>query len=100
MPRRQQNQYTGFCTQLFPQSNCTCKLKRGKFIGKEEKDDDRNDKGFGLKPQEGNQCDPRLAWEMFHKIYHMYSDIKNKEETNAALLLTSMSDHEDINKVR
>ena len=29
----------------------------------------------------------------------MYSDIKNKEETNAALLLTSMSDHEDINKV-
>ena len=36
---------------------------------------------------------------MFHKIYHMYSDIKNKEEINAALLLTSMSDHEDINKV-
>ena len=36
---------------------------------------------------------------MFHKIYHMYSDIKNKEETNAALLLTSMSYHEDINKV-
>ena len=29
----------------------------------------------------------------------MYSDIKNKEEINAALLLTSMSDHEDINKV-
>ena len=37
---------------------------------------------------------------MFHKIYHMYSDINNKEEKNAALLLTSMSDHEDINKVR
>ena len=36
---------------------------------------------------------------MFHKIYHMYSYINNKEETNAALLLTSMSDHEDINKV-
>ena len=36
---------------------------------------------------------------MFHKIYHVYSDIKNKEEINAALLLTSMSDHEDINKV-
>ena len=30
----------------------------------------------------------------------MYSDIKNKEETNAALLLTSLSDHEDTNKVR
>ena len=36
---------------------------------------------------------------MFHNIYHMYSDIKNKEEINAALLLTRMSDHEDINKV-
>ena len=36
---------------------------------------------------------------MFHKIYHMYIDIKNKEETNAALLLTSMSDQEYINKV-
>ena len=40
-----------------------------------------------------------LPLEMFHKIYHMYSDIKNKEELNAELLLTSMSDHEDINKV-
>ena len=29
----------------------------------------------------------------------MYIDIKNKEEINAALLLTSMSYHEDINKV-
>ena len=29
----------------------------------------------------------------------MYSDIKNKEEISAALLLTRMSDHEDINKV-
>ena len=36
---------------------------------------------------------------MFHKIYHMYSDIKNKEETNVALLLTSISDHRDINEV-
>ena len=36
---------------------------------------------------------------MFHKIYHMYSDIKNNEEKSAALLLTSISDHEDINKV-
>ena len=53
----------------------------------------------GLSHMKENQCDPRLAWEMFHKICHMYIDIKNKEETNAALLLTSMSDHEDINKV-
>ena len=29
----------------------------------------------------------------------MYSDIKNKEEKNAVLLLTSMSDHKDTNKV-
>ena len=29
----------------------------------------------------------------------MYSDIKNKEGKNSALLLTSMSDHEYINKV-
>ena len=54
---------------------------------------------LGLSHKRVKQCDPRLAWEMFHNIYHMYSDIKNKEETNEALLLTSMSDHEDINKV-
>ena len=42
---------------------------------------------------------PRLAWGMFHKIYHMYSDINNKEETNADLLLTRMADHKYMNKV-
>ena len=36
---------------------------------------------------------------MFLKIYHMYSGIKNKEETNVALLLTIMSDHKDMKKV-
>ena len=36
---------------------------------------------------------------MFHKIYRMYSDIKNNEERNAAVLLTSMSEHEEANKV-
>ena len=56
-------------------------------------------KFLGLRHKREKQCDPRLAWEMFHKIYHMYSDIKNKEETNAALLLTSISDHKYINKV-
>ena len=44
----------------------------------------------GLSHKRAKQCDLRLAWEMFHKIYHMYSDIKNKEETNVALLITSM----------
>ena len=29
----------------------------------------------------------------------MYSDIKNKEKKNAALLITSMLDHKDMNKV-
>ena len=33
----------------------------------------------GLSHKRGKQYDPRLAWEMFHKIHHMYSDIKNKE---------------------
>ena len=44
----------------------------------------------GLIHNRAKQCDPILAWEMFHKIHHMYSDIKNKEEINAAFLLTSM----------
>ena len=34
----------------------------------------------GLIHKKEKQSDPRLAWEMFHNIYHMYSDIKNKEE--------------------
>ena len=54
----------------------------------------------GLRHKRENKCDPELAWEMFHSIYHMYSDIKNKEETNAALLLTSMSYHKDKSEVR
>ena len=35
---------------------------------------------------------------MLHNIYHMYSDIKNKEETNVASMINSMSDHKDMNK--
>ena len=54
---------------------------------------------LGLSHKMSKKFYPRLSWEMFHKIYHMYSDFNNKEEINAALLLTSMSDHEDINKV-
>ena len=42
--------------------------------------------------------DYRLVWFMFHNIYIMYSDIKNKEERNAAMLITSMSEHEEANK--
>ena len=36
-------------------------------------------KVLGLSHKRAKQCDPRLAWEMFHKIYHMYSDIKSRE---------------------
>ena len=46
------------------------------------------------------QSDPRLDWLMLHNIYHMYSDIKNKEERNAYMLLTSMSEHEEYDKVK
>ena len=53
----------------------------------------------GLSHKRAKQSDPRLAWEMFHNIYNMYSDINNKEETDTALLITSMSDHKDMNKV-
>ena len=53
----------------------------------------------GLGHKRENQSDTKLAWEIFHKIYHMYSDIKNKDETNAALLLTIMSDHKYMKKV-
>ena len=52
-----------------------------------------------LNHKRAKKSDPRLDWEMFHKIYHMYSDIKNKEETNADLMLTSKLDHKDINQI-
>ena len=32
----------------------------------------------GLSHKRAKQYDPRLAWKMFHKIHHMFSDIKNK----------------------
>ena len=45
------------------------------------------------------QSDPGLVWFMFHNIYQIYSDIKNKEERNSYMILTSMSEHEESNKV-
>ena len=42
--------------------------------------------------------DHRLTWFMLHKIYCMYSDIKNKEERYTAMLLTSMSEHKESKK--
>ena len=52
-----------------------------------------------LRHKRAKKSDPRLAWFMLHKIYLMYSDINNKEERNVAMLLTSMSEHEEANKV-
>ena len=53
----------------------------------------------GLRHKRSKKSDQNITWQMFHKVYHMYSDINDKEETNEALLLTSMSDQKDINKV-
>ena len=53
----------------------------------------------GLIHKREKQSDTKLTWEMFRKIYHMYSDINNKEETNASFLLTSISDHKEMSKV-
>ena len=53
----------------------------------------------GLIHKMENKSDPILDWFMFHKIYYMYSDINNKEEQNTAMILTSMSEHEEANIV-
>ena len=52
----------------------------------------------GLSHKREKQSDPRLTWFMFHKIYCMYSDINNKEERNADMIITSMSEHEEYKK--
>ena len=52
-----------------------------------------------LSHKRGKQSDPRLAWFMFHNIYRMYIDFNNKEEGNSFMLLTSMSEHKESNKV-
>ena len=54
---------------------------------------------LGLSHKRAKQSDPRIAWFIFHNIYYMYSDIKNKEDINYAMLLTSMSEHKESNKV-
>ena len=53
----------------------------------------------GLSHNRAKQSDPRIAWFMFHKIYCMYSDIKNKEEINAYVVITIISEHEEFKKV-
>ena len=56
-------------------------------------------KFYGLIHKRASQSGQTLAWDIFHKIYHMYSVIKNKEETNEAFLITIMTYHKDMNKV-
>ena len=56
-------------------------------------------KVLGLIHNREKQIDPRIYWLMFHNIYCMYSDINKKEEIKAAMLLTSMSEHEEYKKV-
>ena len=45
------------------------------------------------------QSDLRIAYLMSQKIYTMYCNVKKKEETNVTMLLTSMLEHEQYNKV-
>ena len=60
-----------------------------RVIGRVNKEDDNSEgqkrktttviiKVLGLIHKRAKQCYPRLAWEMLHNIYHMYSDINNK----------------------
>ena len=54
---------------------------------------------LGLRHKGEEQRGTRLDWSMFHRIYRMRSDIKNKEEINSSIVLTSMSEHEESNKI-
>ena len=50
-------------------------------------------KFLGLSHNGEKKIDPRLAWFMLHNIYCMYSDIKNKKESYAAVIIIIMSEH-------
>ena len=56
-------------------------------------------KVLGLSHKRAKKIYPRLNWLIFHEIYCMYSDTKNKEEINSAMILTSVSEHEEAKKV-
>ena len=43
------------------------------------------------KQSKAKQIDPRLSWMMIQNIYLIYRGIKNNEERNAAMLITSLS---------
>ena len=54
----------------------------------------------GIIHKREKKTDPRLYWMMFQDIYLMYRDINNKEEGNAAIILTSMSENIKYKKKR
>ena len=72
---------------ITPESALRCARRVIARVNKEEENAEgqkRNTKTgiikvLGLSRKRAKQCDPSLAWEMFHNIHHMYSDIKNKE---------------------
>ena len=43
--------------------------------------------------ERGKQSGPRITWFVLHKTYCMYIDADNKEEMNAAMLITSIAEH-------
>ena len=57
------------------------------------------DKISGLIHKREKQSDPMTTGFMLHKTYHMYGDTKNKEQINSAMLITSMSEHKEANKL-
>ena len=44
------------------------------------------------------QSDPILAWLIFQNIYLIYHNIKNKEQSDYLMLLTSTSENIEANK--
>ena len=52
-------------------------------------------KVLNISHKRAKQSDPGITWFMLHTIYCIYNDNKNKEERNAAMLLTSMPEHEE-----
>ena len=70
-----------------------------KVEGKKRKTKTGMIKVSGLSHKREKQRDPRIACIMFQNIYLMYRDINNKEERSSAMIITSMSEHEQSKKL-
>ena len=53
---------------------------------------------LGIRQNKAIQIKPIMAWLMFQIICLLYHNIKNKEEINTMMLLTSMSENIQVNK--